>query len=177
MKRIYALPVISILLIGCSNNAGQSDIFLKRPKDTNLEFWITERVTFEQLENKGCTYIPGWMGADEYLGSKYRVNEDGSVPDIHVTYLITGYPDTLDDRAVTSISVTDPEITVYGLKIGAKESEIFERAKKLNYSSMGFVTYVDECCAYFTIKNCTFVFKHSEITIDVPVTNNQGIIY
>ena len=179
MKKLLILPIVSIMLFGCSNsnNNATSKSTLKRPNDTNLEYWITERVTTEQLEKDGCTFLPGWMGADEYLGSKYQLNEDGTIPDIHVTYLITGFPDLLDDPAITKISITDPEVTVYGLKIGAKDTDVFNRASRIENATMGYATGIEECCPFIKVQDCSFVFGTTSIEISVPVTNNQGIIY
>ena len=37
--------------------------------------------------------------------------------------------------------------------------------------------YIEICYLQFEIKNCTFSFKTKKIIIDVPVTNNSGIVY
>ena len=76
---------------GCSNSINP---YLERPIDTNLEFWITQKVTFDEFKDKGCTFLPGWFGADEYLDSRYQADISTGIvraPEIHVTYLVTGY--------------------------------------------------------------------------------------
>ena len=179
IKYIIGATIFALLLGACSSNKKDSDIYLDRPEDTNLEFWITQKASFEDLDNKGCTYLPGWMGADEYLDSRYTADTSGDMavaPDIHVTYLVTGYPDTLDDRTITHIEITDPSIVVYGLTLNSTDNEIINRiTDKTN--SFSYVTAVDECYLKFTIKNCSFSFMSNKIIIDVPVTNNSGIVY
>ena len=175
MNKKIILSLLPIILIsGCNSNNGY-----KKPKDTNLEFWITEKVSSKDMEDKGCTYLPGWFGAEEYLDSRYvAVNKDGMLiaPDIHVTYLLTGYPDLMDDIAVTTIDITDPTITVYGLTINSSEREITNKLinKATKYS---YVTTVDECYLAFEINHCWFHFKSNSIVINAPTTNNSGIIY
>ena len=62
IKYIIGATIFALLLGACSSNKKDSDIYLDRPEDTNLEFWITQKVSFEDLDNKGCTYLPGWDG-------------------------------------------------------------------------------------------------------------------
>lgn len=178
---LTTLSMIILLVAGCKSGSNKdSGPSLKKPKDTDLEFWITERVTSKDLEDKGCTYLPGWMGAEEYLDSRYQAipGEGGmaTAPDIHVTYLLTGYPDLADDLAVTNIEITDSEITVYGLTINSTQNEITSRLSSLS-NSFSFVTTLDECYLCVKIQNCSFCFMSTKIIINVPVTNNNGIIY
>lgn len=179
MRCVIGVTLLALLFGACSSNKKDDTFYLDRPDDTNLEFWITQRVSFEDLEEKGCTYLPGWMGADQYLDSRYEADTSGEMvvtPEIHVTYLITGYPDTLDDRAVTRIEITDPSITVYGLTINSKDAEISKRMAGLA-DSFSYVTTVNECYLSVTIKKCSFSFMKEKIVINVPVTNNSGVIY
>ena len=179
IKYIIGATIFVLLLVACSSNKKDSDIYLDRPEDTNLEFWITQKVSFEDLDNKGCTYLPGWMGAGEYLDSRYVADTSGEMavaPDIHVTYLVTGYPDLLDDNAITHIDITDPSITVYGLTINSTDNDIINRITGMT-DSFSYVTTADECYLKFTINNCSFSFMSNKIIIDVPVTNNSGIVY
>lgn len=145
--------------------------YLARPEDTNLEYWITQKVSYKDLEANGCTYLPGWMGADEYLDSRYQsVKEKGDMataPSVAVTYLLTGYPDVLDDQTVTKIQITDPEIVVYGLTMSSSNEEIEKRMNQLN-ASKGKE-------GYYTLKKATFYFSSKRITISVPVTNKWRV--
>ena len=177
-KTIVSLfSIFVFVLSGCNNS--KDDIYLERPEDTNLEFWITQRTTANEFDDKGCTVLPGWMGATEYLDSRYTAIEDGDMvtaPDIHVTYLVTGYPDCLDNAAVTRIQITDPAITVYGLTINSSEKEISDRLSDIS-KSFSYVTTTYECYPVYRIKNCSFSFMSDKIVIAVPVTNKRGIVF
>ena len=171
MKKI-ALTLFSLLaftLPSCGGNGNSK--YLDRPEDTNLEFWITQKVSSEDLKANGCTYLPGWEGANEYLDSRYQpVKGEGNMstaPDVAVTYLLTGYPDILDDQTVTTIQITDPEIVVYGLTMSSTNQEIEKRMNQLN-ASKG-----NEGC--YTLKKAAFYFSSNRITISVPVTNKRHV--
>ena len=166
------ISIIPLLLSGCS-----LDKFLKRPDDTNLEFWITESWSSEDFTNKGCTYLPGWFGAEEYLDSRYEpikaIEENGYerllVPEVHVTYLRAGYPDARDSWKVTHIEITDPTIIVYGLSMNSSKEEIKNRMKELKFKENEYGGYYKN--------NCTFSFSDEYIVINAPSTNNSHIVY
>ena len=90
------------------------------PKNTSLEFWITEDV--KDRDWTGHDEIYGWMGAREFLGSGYKKNEDptgsNQHPEHYVSYVITAWPDYADGgEFVTDITITDPAVTVYCLDV------------------------------------------------------------
>ena len=97
-------------------------------------------------------------------------------PAVHVTYLLSGYPDTKDEWAVTRIHITDPEITVYGLTMNSTNTEIEGRmanmTDKFHYSEVNDVLHIS-----FNVGKCVFDFSSTDIDIAVPPTNKQGIIY
>ena len=190
---LSSFSLVALLFCGCdkiepannkpannrNNNEPINDIYLDKPNNTNLEYWITQKVNGEDLVNSGCTYLPGWFGAEEYLDSRYdaEISEGIAVaPLVHVTYLLTGYPDTLDETAVTHIEITDPDVNVYGLTFNSTYEDI---TTSMNGIADSFPTesVFDECYCSFVIKNCTFSFLEGKIIIDVPVTNEQGIVY
>lgn len=161
---------------GCSNSINP---YLERPIDTNLEFWITQKVTFDEFKDKGCTFLPSWFGADEYLDSRYQADISTGIvraPEIHVTYLVTGYPDTLDDRTITQIEITDPTINVYGLTINSNQKDIKERISEIPKSSINENAFIDQFFS-FSIGKAIFHFYTNKITISVPVTNKEGVEY
>ena len=171
---------MSLLFTGCSRNNGSGgSLYLSKPKDTNLEFWITQRVTTKDMLDKGCTILPGYMGGVEYLDSRYTADTSSGIPtapETHVTYLVTGYPDTLDKSAITQIEITDPIITVYGLTLNSTDQEITQKAARIA-NSITYESVDDEHKITFTIKQCSFSFMSDKILISVPVTNNSGVEY
>ncbi len=103
-------------------------LFVPKPADTALEFWITEDVKNADLS--AHEEIEGWIGAREYYGKGY-----GSDSEHHVKYLITAYPDYADGGAyVTEISVTDPAVSVYGLTVTSSAEEFKEIFRGMDFA-------------------------------------------
>ena len=157
------------------------------PKNTSLEIWITEDV--KDQDWTGHDEIYGWMGAREFLGSGYKKNEDptgaNQHPDHYVSYVITAWPDYADGgEFVTDITVTDPDVTVYGLTIESTYEEfdaVFESlGYELSWSDGAIETRV-------AIKN-GITFRLTRAVDDNPnvvpmfrisaeVTNREEIVY
>ena len=157
------------------------------PRDTTLEFWITEDV--KDKEWSGHDEIRGWMGAREFLGSGYKKTqgEDGSDqhPDHYVSYVITAWPDYADGgQFVTDITITDPAVTVYGLTIGSTYEEfdaVFEPlGYELSWGEGAIKTRVATkdgitfrlTCAVDGNPDVVPVFR-----ISAEVTNREGIVF
>ncbi len=157
------------------------------PKNTSLEFWITEDV--KDRDWTGHDEIYGWMGAREFLGSGYKKNEDptgsNQHPEHYVSYVITAWPDYADGgEFVTDITVTDPDVTVYGLTIESTHEEfdaVFEPlGYELSWSNGAIETRVA------TKNGITFRLTRAvddnpnvvpQIRISAEVTNREGIVY
>ena len=157
------------------------------PKNTSLEFWITEDV--KDQDWTGHDEIYGWMGAREFLGSGYKKNEDptgaNQHPDHYVSYVITAWPDYADGgEFVTDITVTDPDVKVYGLTIASTYEEfdaVFEPlGYELSWSNGAIETRVA------TKNGITFRLTRAvddnpnvvpQIRISAEVTNREGIVY
>ena len=165
-KLLFLFP---FLLTGCVNS---NNTYLQKPEDTNLDYWITQYVSSQTMSEDGCTFLPGWFGASEFLDKRYEVvEEDGRVvvPDVHVTYLLSGYPDVLDSYAVTRIQITDPEIYVYGLTINSSVEEIANRMKTVPGAKGSGRAY--------KIKKASFGFNEGNIYISVPSTNKNKVVF
>lgn len=157
------------------------------PKDTTLEFWITENV--KDQDWTGHDEIYGWMGAREFLGSAYKKNEDADGldqrPEHYVSYVITAWPDYADGgQFVTDIIVTDPAVKVYGLTIASTFEEfdaVFEPlGYELSWSEGAIQTRVA------TKDGVTFRLTRAvddnpnvvpQIRISAEVTNREGIVF
>ncbi len=175
-KRILSVASFFAVL-GSLTGCGDSATRLTRPDNTDLAFWITQQTNSEEMEERGCTYLPGWSGASQYLDPRYKaVEKEGMAmaPDVHVTYLLTGYPDVLDDTSVTRIEITDPEIRVYGLTLHSVTDQIRHRMDGVA-KSLSFRQINGESAAVALIQNCTFIFSSSAITISAPVSNKQSV--
>ncbi len=179
MKTSKLIPAFVSTLSLMATLCSCSTFYLKKPADTNLDFWITERVESQEFKEKGCTLLPGWFGAAEYLDHRYVADTSGDMavaPAVHVTYLSSGYPDTKDKWSITRIHITDPEITVYGLTMNSTNTEIEDQmadmTDEFHYSQVNDVLHIS-----FNVGKCVFDFSSSAIDIGVPTTNKEGIIY
>lgn len=157
------------------------------PKNTSLEFWITEDV--KDRDWTGHDEIYGWMGAREFLGSGYKKNEDpigsNQHPEHYVSYVITAWPDYADGgEFVTDITVTDPAVTVYGLTIASTYEEfdaVFEQlGYELSWSEGAIETRVATKDG-ITFRLTRAVEDNPDVvpvfSITAEVTNREGIVF
>ncbi|MCH5171872.1 MAG: hypothetical protein J1F31_03465 [Erysipelotrichales bacterium] len=172
MKKTAKIMISLIALIGLSS-CDMFAYYLPKPKDTNLELWITEKVSSDKLET--LTLMPKIHGENIYLGSSYSPNEDGmlnSMPSIYVAYRITNYPNTSSDNiSVTYIEITDPEITFYGITLGSTFEEIENSMKKEKFK----IEYTDQGYLNASKKNIEFSFYGTSIRITAFVNNDQVV--
>lgn len=157
------------------------------PKDTTLEFWITEDV--KDQDWTGHDEIYGWMGAREFLGSAYKKNADADGSDQHpehyVSYVITAWPDYADGgQFVTDIAVTDPAVKVHGLTIASTFEEFDAVFEPLGYELSWGEGAIKTRVA--TKDGITFRLTRAvednpdvvpQIRISAEVTNREGIVF
>lgn len=149
-----------------------SSLYLDKPSDTNLAFWITEKVSTYGFQLSNCTYLPGMFGGSMYLDGRYEAikNDAGTLsePEVHVVYTVTAYPDyAYGGQYVTRIDITDPEIYVYGLTFLSSESEVSATMEKLGFTLSSTSSWKKN--------NCTFSFGEKGISIKAFVSNKYGI--
>ena len=163
MKKIFiTVCLLLTVLTGCNTTP------LTNP-NTNLEFWIAENVDDVDFSKHQEKY--GIMGGYEYYGLGYipTIDEYGHC----VVYTITSYPDySSKAQHITAISITDPNIHVYGLTVNSEKQEI-----KTVMENEGFTV---EEIGYSIIarkNDYTFSFEENQIYIMVKVTNKLGIIF
>lgn len=149
---------------------------LEKPDNTTLSFWITQEVSQDNF--KDCEFLPGLMGGDEYLDSRYEAvvteDEEGyktySAPAVSVVYTTSGYPDySSTTSCVTRIVVTDPEITVYGLTMNPETDD-----KRKTMKSYKFKQNSDSS---FSKNNCTVRFEEDRIYLGAVVTNVNNVVF
>ncbi len=157
------------------------------PKNTSLEFWITEDV--KDRDWTGHDEIYGWMGAREFLGSGYKKNEDptgaNQHPDHYVSYVITAWPDYADGgEFVTDITVTDPAVMVYGLTIESTYEEFDAVFEPLGYElswSEGAIKTRVATKDGITFRLTRAVEDNPDVvpvfSITAEVTNREGIVF
>ena len=157
------------------------------PKDTTLEFWITEDVKDRDWSKHDEIY--GWMGAREFLGSAYKKNADtdGSDqhPEYYVSYVITAWPDYADGgEFVTDITVTDPAVKVYGLTITSTFEEFDAVFEPLGYElswAEGAIKTRVATKDGITFRLTRAVEENPDVVpqfrISAEVTNREGIVF
>lgn len=197
MKKILSLLLVLLLCLGmagCGNVApagqdndpaappqahGVASGAPARPEDGTLEFWIAESVEWSDFN--GHDEIADHFGAREFLGTGYRAvtDENGwnaSRPDVFVSYIITNYPDySSEGLAVSTIWITDPDVTVYGLTVDSSLEEWDAVMRE-----MGYAVRVDGSNGqYHRAKKDGFSFFYGDgsICINAEVTNEQGIVF
>jgi len=152
------------------------------PKNTSLEFWITQSV--ENVDWAGHEEITGWFGAREYLGRGYKKVSQGSGGDQHpahyVSYILTAWPDYADDGLyVTRIEVTDPTVTVCGLTVNTTYAEF-----KSTFEAFGFSVSCNSLATAFTAEKDGITCRLDaapgvapRLIITAEVTNREGIVF
>ena len=157
------------------------------PKDTTLEFWITEDV--KDRDWSGHDEIYGWMGAREFLGSAYKKNEDADgldqCPEHYVSYVITAWPDYADGgQFVTDITVTDPAVKVHGLTIASTFEEFDAVFEPLGYElswAEGAIKTRVATKDGITYRLTRAVEENPDVVpqfqISAEVTNREGIVF
>lgn len=174
MKHLKFQNIVFIVTLVSLCSCSEKSYFLPRPKETNLKYWVTEKLSDDAFSD--CTYLPGWVGASEYLDGRYKpvINPDNEsmprAPEIHVTYLVTAYPDLSSSYScVTSISITDPEIYVYGLTFNSSKDEIEKKMKSMLFTQNSNGAWCQN--------NCNISFNETSISIGASVTNRNQIIF
>ncbi|MBP3618549.1 MAG: hypothetical protein J6J38_10985 [Lachnospiraceae bacterium] len=144
----------------------------KRPV-TDLEFWIGENV--DEVDFSGYVEKFGLFGGREFYGSGYVPTLDGDRqidPEHCVIYTVTSFPDySSNKRHVTRITITDPDVTFYGISLNSTHKE-FERL----ITEQGF-RITDTAANHHTAKRgkYTVIFTKDSIRINVKVRNLFGI--
>lgn len=149
--------------------------FPPKPENTTLEFWICDDGSL--VDWSGHDEITGWMGAQEFLGKDYRMSEQGERPRVRVSYILTAWPDYSDGgQYVTTIEITDPTVSVYGLTVESAPAE-FERVM----ISMGYkVESVDDSLQRAIRDGFTFSIYRGdtpEFRISAEIDNREGICF
>ena len=174
------ISILAPLFLLCSCVSTYNLPKIDRPEDSNLEVWILDNINGEQLKENGLTYLPGWFGAEEWLGSKYEVesleqedNTSYALPATYVTYLFSGYPDLSDPWVCTKITIKDPEIHFYGLGMKSSKEEIDTKMKELSFEDKG-----NKGVPTYTKNSVSFSFGEDVISIyTAQATNKNNIVY
>ena len=134
MKKFLCLLSLMILpLTSCTTV--YIDVTVK-PSDAKLAYWVGDIIDNEEIDQD---YIVAGFEKNYYLDHNYifEILDDGSknIPKTHVYYSLKNYDDSR--MIVSAISITDSDITIYGLSMNSSKNEIYDKL-----TSYGFI-YVD----------------------------------
>ncbi len=138
MKKLFVLLLVFLMLLSfarCSLNS------LEKP-ETNLEFWIGENVDDVDFSMYQEKYRYGFMGSGkQYYGTGYTPTTDENghqvSPEHCVIYTVAPFPDYTSKKChITGISISDPDITVYGLTINSPSDDIESTMKSNGFKSV-----------------------------------------
>lgn len=182
MKRnlciIVVLFVVLLLCAGCYNNVPA------KPVDSTLEFWIAEDVS--SVDFSEYHEILGWFGAREFYGKGYApvdyVDQDGNVywgdPQYCVKYVVGAYPDeSSGGQFITQITITDPNVTIYGITCNSSFAEFDVALRQVGYSIEETSTVSLSAALGKVSIALTKTDDFNQIFIRVQVTNKTGIVY
>ena len=200
-KIIIVLLIISALFaaVGCSSPDGKepddSDAVidvkddLEKPEGCELDFWICENVADADFSD--YTEIFGITGGKEYVSNKYEVKADTengvqTLPDECVVYTLTAWPDMSDfDETgyhVTRITITDPEISIYGVSVKSNRVEFRKAMTEAGFiiedpeeSGGSFIEQASTPGGTFSVRLETG--DNGKIVIAAAVSNRDGIKY
>ena len=173
---VAALGVaVAVICAGVILVQSNRPYFPPKPADTALEFWICDDGS--QIDWGGHDEITGWMGAREFLGTGYHASEQGERPPVRVSYILTAWPDYADGGCyITTIEITDPAVSVYGLTVES-EPEEFERVM----ISMGYEIESVENSLQRAVRDGYTVSVYRSDTpklcISAEVGNREGICF
>ena len=151
------------------------------PYEKRLDLNILQNVADHDWT--GYTEIPGWFGAREFYGKGYTptVNDDVTYtdPDECVKYLITPWPDYSDGGAfVTTITITDPNVTFFGLTI---DTSVEKYDSVLKMIGLKREEKPDDDCEVWSngdlkVSLIDYGGRRS-VVISAPVSNRNNIVY
>lgn len=161
--KTLAVSLLGLLLVSCGVTSDDvtSDIesddttktteenklaVLEKPKDTNLDFWITQHATYDDIDiDKYDVYNAqelGFMGssASYFFSKKYESEtywEESRNGDTHqhkrpikgVMYRMESYDACRAYSAITGIEIEDPDATIYGLTINSRPDQFIYTMK------------------------------------------------
>lgn len=174
MKKLSVLFLLSFILFyltscSCIRTAN----YLERPSDTNLEFWITENVKFDDLGDYFIEERTKYLF--DFYGKGYEpfINDAGvwEDPKHCVKYSVSGYPDIRSRKtAITEIVITDPKITFYGISLNSKFDEFDKILKDRGY----IITSSDDYMHVANKANIIISLSNKYLKIRASVYNFVG---
>ena len=140
-KYMKKTKIIALLLLVCTVTlmfTSCTSDKIDKPKDTNLEYWILDK-----LDTDGCTELSKGNKVYHYLAKGYEAetDENGNLvaPEAAVTYLVRKYPyrDWGALWRISCITITDPNVFVWGLNKNSTREEFISVMTDLGFELKG----------------------------------------
>ena len=140
-KYMKKTKIIALLLLVCTVTlmfTSCTSDKIDKPKDTNLEYWILDK-----LDTDGCTELYKGNKVYHYLAKGYEAetDENGNLvaPEAAVTYLVRKYPyrDWGALWRISCITITDPNVFVWGLNKNSTREEFISVMTDLGFELKG----------------------------------------
>ena len=174
MKKLIALTLL-LCTLALMFSSCKVEPELAKPEDTNLECWL-----LDSPNKREWTKLYGDILTGTYLASGYEpvLNPYGNwvcpeqAPKHAVVYSTENYPiEEIGIKKITGISITDPEIHVWGLTVNSTREEVVEVMEKMGFEERHHDPdiYIGDKGQYTVI----FRFSTNQITIRY---NSFGII-
>ena len=129
MKKIIVLTLLLCTLVLLLSSCGAQPAIAK-PEDTNLEYWL-----FDKPDEEKLTLIYSNIAYKRYLGTGYEHTGDNLSNAKNCVYYETSRVSNGLGNAnrVTHITVTHPEVVLWGLTINSTRDEICAVLSQLGF--------------------------------------------
>ena len=178
-----------------------------KPKDTNLKFWVGEKISIEERKAYGMTELPRptrFGGGVDYLDSDYEavlITTDHvaegyyfpSEPETYITYNFEHYPDLMSiNTYLTGITFNDPKIYLFGLTINSTREEVDEHLLSIGFKILynervrneynqetrqWELVHYAEHTGRYQRDNLFVRFTEDFVYVGLRSTNKRGIVY
>lgn len=124
MKKILLLilPLLAMSVSSCNH--------LEKPRDTNLNYWLGEKVSFDDSRQ--------YLDSNIYLDGDYRfiINEQGEqeFPQTYVSYQI-------ENGVIDTIEIKDPEIVLYNFCLNSSPMKVSIMLDNFGFKGGGIYDY------------------------------------
>ncbi len=176
LKLFTFFSSLLLSLTSCNNIAT-----LIKPIDYKEELWLLDNVENFSFSAYYSFQPSGYFGSSTFYYKKeygnYFIDSFYQIvlPTEYVLYEVGPFPDlSLHNRYVTSITIKDENISIYGLNLNSSKNKFISTFKALDFN-------LDE--SFFNqirLKKDNLVvsfIEKEEIMIKSLITNNQGIIF
>ncbi len=181
MKKIIVLLFSILLLTGCTdiNEDIDPNRDIVAEFNENSNFILPLLTSEEDIDMTEYKKIEGFGGY-----SLVDIDNDDSAMYLYenetTEYIVSGYPDVLDEYFITYIVTTDPAIDVYGYSVGdtIDSDTLIERFENESFT----VNNTVETMFKFELSNLSIIIRTEDnvitvIQVRIEATNNEDVVF